>query len=130
MLGSRFVRLTVRGRRSGLPRNVVLEVIGHDSSLGGLLVASAWGRRAQWFRNVEASPRVEAQVGRHRFTAEVTVVPEPAAREVLREYARAHRWAYRWFIGPLLLGHRPSGTSEEFTGLARAVPILAVRAAA
>ena len=130
LLGERFVQLTVRGRRSGLPRRVVLEVIGRGSSRAELLVASAWGRQAEWFRNVQADPRVQVQVGRRRFVSEVSEISESAAAEALRDYARAHRLAYRGFIGPLLLGHRPLCTPEEFTALARTLPILLVRPAA
>jgi deazaflavin-dependent oxidoreductase (nitroreductase family) len=130
LLGGRFVYLTVRGRRSGLPRHVVLEVIGSSPETGELVVASGWGRRAQWFRNVMANPRVHVRVGRRRFAADVVALSDSEAAEVLHEYARAHRWAYSWFIGPLLLGHRPSATPAEFSALARVIPILVVRAAA
>ena len=85
---------------------------------------------AQWFRNVQACPRAHARVGRREFAAEVVPLDERAAAEALQEYARAHRWAYRWFIGRLLLGHRPVGTPAEFAGLVRSVPVLLVRAAA
>ena len=130
LLVERFVHLTVRGRKSGLARRVVLEVIGHDPSSGGLVIASAWGRRAQWFRNLQACPRAQARVGRRKFAAEVVPLDERAAAEALKDYARAHRWAYRWFIGRLLLGHRPVSTPSEFAGLVHSVPILLVRAAA
>jgi len=129
LLGQRFLELTVRGRKSGLARRVVLEVIGHDPSGAGLIIASAWGPRAQWFRNVQACPRAQARVGRREFAAEVVPLDERAAAEALQEYAQTHRWAYRWFIGRLLLGHRPVSTPAEFAGLARSVPILLVRAA-
>jgi deazaflavin-dependent oxidoreductase (nitroreductase family) len=129
LLGQRFVELTVRGRKSGLARRVVLEVIGHEPSSAGLVVASAWGPRAQWLRNVQAYPRAHVQVGRREFAAEVVPLDESAAAEALQEYARAHRWAYRWFIGRLLLGHRPVGTPAEFAALVRSVPVLLVRAA-
>ena len=72
LLGGRFVQLTVRGRRSGQPRRVVLEVLGTPAP-GELLVASAWGRRAQWFRNVMANPEVQVQMARQRFAGEVRV---------------------------------------------------------
>lgn len=127
LLGGRFVQLTVRGRRSGLPHTVVLEVIGTPKD-GELLVASGWGRRAQWFRNVMADPRIEVRLGRRHFAAEVSPLSEPAAAEALREYARAHAFAYRWLIGPLLLGRRPGETPEEFAAIAADVPVLAVRA--
>jgi len=129
ILGERFVHLTVRGRTTGLPREVVLEVLGPDPATSGLFIASAWGKRAQWFRNLEANPRAQIQVGRRRFLGEVSVLDERAASEVLRNYASVHRLAYRWFIGPLLLGRRPSAAAVEFTELASVVPILLVRAA-
>lgn len=129
LLGERFVHLTVRGRKSGLPRQVVLEVVGRDPSTGGLFIASAWGRRSQWFLNLQAHPRARVRTGRRQFSGAVSVLAETEAARALREYARAHRWAYRWFIRPLLLGRRPAGEADEFTELARAVPILLVRAA-
>jgi len=127
LLGARFVELTVRGRKSGSARRVVVEVIGRDSSGRGLLIASGWGARAQWYRNLEACPRMQAQVGRRRFAAEATILDGAEAARVLRAYARAHSMAYRWFIGPLLLGGRPTGTDDELARLARAVPVLLVR---
>jgi deazaflavin-dependent oxidoreductase (nitroreductase family) len=130
ILGERFVHLTVRGRITGLPRDVVLEVLGPDPATGGLFIASAWGRRAQWFRNLEANPRAQVELGRRRFLGEVSVLDERAASEALRHYALVHRFAYRWFIGPLLLGRRPTSAAGEFTELAGLVPILLVRAAA
>jgi deazaflavin-dependent oxidoreductase (nitroreductase family) len=129
LFGGRFVQLTVRGRRSGLLRPVVLEVIGSHPGTGELLVASGWGRQAQWFRNVMANPRVQVQLGRRQFPGEIVVLGELGAAKALREYARAHRHAYHWFIGPLVLGRRPSATSEEFEALARVLPVLAIRPA-
>ena len=110
------MHLTVRGRKSGLARRVVLEVIGDDPFSGALVIASAWGRRAHWFRNLQACPRAQARVGRREFAAEVVPLDEPAAAEALQAYARAHRWAYRWFIGRLLSGHRPVGTPSSSPG--------------
>jgi deazaflavin-dependent oxidoreductase (nitroreductase family) len=128
LLGRRFVQLTVRGRRSGLPRRVVLEVIGGSLPTGDLLIASAWGQKAQWFRNVMADPEVRVRVGRLSFAAKVALLSESAGAEALCQYARAHPLAYNWFIGPLVLGQRPAGTSTEFAALAGILPILAVRA--
>jgi len=126
LLGERFAELTVRGRNTGLPRTVVLEVIGRDPSTGGLVIASAWGARAEWFRNLQAFPHAQVRVGRRYFGAEVSRLSEAEAARALREYARAHPWAYRWFIGPLLLGRRPAATPAEFAVLARSVPVLAL----
>ncbi len=67
------------------------------------------------------------QVGRRVFSAEIVCLSETPGEQQLRAYATRHRWSYRLFIGPLLLGHRPCGTDAEFAALARAVPILSVR---
>src|SRR5215469_7567003 len=57
VLGSRFLMLEHVGRSSGLRRYVVLEIIGRPSP-GTFVVASGFGTRAQWFRNVRANPAV------------------------------------------------------------------------
>lgn len=126
LLGGRFVLLTVRGRKTGLPRQVVLEVLGPDSQTGGLFVASAWGGNAQWLRNLEACPNVEAQVGSRSFSAQVVRLPERAGEEQLRSYAVRHPWAGR-VIFRLLLGRRPAANEEKSAVLSRSVPILLVR---
>lgn len=127
LLGERFLQLTTHGRKSGVARPVVLEVLGRDEGSDGFVIASAWGTRSQWLRNVEASARAEVRVGRRRFSADVVRLSEAAGAEHLRRYARLHTLAYRLFIGPLLLGRETSGDDAEFSELARVVPILAVR---
>ncbi len=63
-----WVMVVTTGRRSGLQRRVVLDVIRRDE--GRLWVIAADGRRADWVRNIEADPRVEVwhRTGRHRAT--------------------------------------------------------------
>jgi len=126
LLGERFVLLTVRGRRTGLPRPVVLEVLGPDPQTGGLFVASAWGGSAQWLRNLGICPNVQAQVGRRSFPAEVFRLSKQAGEEQLRSYATRHPFAGR-VIFQLLLGRQPIGTEDKFAVLSRSVPILLVR---
>lgn len=88
LLGRRFVLLTHTGRRTGSERQVVLEVVGRDGA--GYLVASGYGRRAQWFRNIVADPRVRFQVGRHRYAGEARPLPPAESGRRLAEYAERH----------------------------------------
>jgi deazaflavin-dependent oxidoreductase (nitroreductase family) len=44
-------------RKSGLGRYVVLEVVDHPTP-DSYVVASGFGEKAQWFRNVKANPRM------------------------------------------------------------------------
>jgi deazaflavin-dependent oxidoreductase (nitroreductase family) len=53
--------LTTTGRRSGLTRRTAIEF--HEY-MGQRYVFSAWGKRADWFRNIEANPHVTIQTCR------------------------------------------------------------------
>lgn len=64
LLGSRLLMLEHIGRKSGARRYALLEVVDH-SRPGTYLVASGFGTRAQWYRNVRANPRVRVYVGGH-----------------------------------------------------------------
>jgi len=73
LFGSRILMLEHSGRKSGAPRYAVLEVVDHPAP-DVYVVASGFGRKAQWFRNIEANPRVRVYVGSHaprRATARV-----------------------------------------------------------
>jgi deazaflavin-dependent oxidoreductase (nitroreductase family) len=126
LLGSRFLLLTHRGRNSGLPRATVLEVVHHDRASGAYFVASGWGEKSDWLRNVETSPEVTVHVGARRFAAEAERLSRARAQEVLCTYARHHPAAFR-AIAKLMTGRRLRGTEEDCEILARAVPLVALR---
>jgi deazaflavin-dependent oxidoreductase (nitroreductase family) len=70
-----------------VPRYAVLEVVDHPA-LDTYVVASGFGRKAQWFRNIRANPRVRVYVGGH--------APRRAAARVLdRQQADRTLAAYR-----------------------------------
>jgi deazaflavin-dependent oxidoreductase (nitroreductase family) len=66
--------LTTTGRKSGLRRETPLqyEQVGED-----YYIASARGPRADWFRNLQANPRVEVEVQGKRFAALAEPVTDP-----------------------------------------------------
>jgi deazaflavin-dependent oxidoreductase (nitroreductase family) len=67
--------LTTTGRKSGLPRQTPLqyEQVGAD-----FYIASARGPQADWFRNLQAEPRVAVLVGGRQFPAQAEAVTDPA----------------------------------------------------
>ncbi|MCV7242879.1 nitroreductase family deazaflavin-dependent oxidoreductase [Mycobacterium mantenii] len=94
LFGSRLLMLEHIGRKSGEPRYVVLEVLDHPSP-GTYVVASGFGRKAQWFRNIEANPRVRVYAGSHaprRATARV--LDQQEADRALAAYLSRHRKAW------------------------------------
>lgn len=101
LLGSRFLLLEHRGRSSGLARQAVLEVVGRPRP-GRFVVVSGMGRRAQWFRNVQAEPRVLVSTGGRRHLAAIaTELPPAEAEQALRIYASAHPTAEQRLRGVL-----------------------------
>lgn len=90
ILGNRFLKLTHTGRSSGLPRQVVLEVVKHEPQSGTYYVASAWGDRSDWVKNIRANPRVTVQVcgQQHEMLAE-QLTPDQGEGIIL-DYAGKH----------------------------------------
>ena len=96
LLGSRFICLVHRGRRSGRLHRAVLEVVHFDRERPELAVIAGWGPRTQWYRNLERAPAEQVTLGRRRWRRPAQRFPdEPERVELLRAYAREHPLAAR-----------------------------------
>jgi len=69
LLGYRFVLLTHTGRKSGLPRYTVLEVVRYEKITGACIVASGWNTKSDWFHNVMTNPIIVIQICNKRSAA-------------------------------------------------------------
>ncbi len=102
LIGMRWILVATRGRRSGKRHEVLLDLIGEDEASGRYFVQAAYGRNADWVRNIEATGAFEAQVGRDRFPAVLTTLPAGEAEEVMLRYVRAHPFyspGIAWTLG-------------------------------
>lgn len=87
LFGSRLIMLDHQGRRSGQWRHVVLERIS-DPAAQTITIASGFGTRAQWFRNVRANPDVRVNTHRQQQTpATAELLDAAESRQVLDLYA-------------------------------------------
>jgi hypothetical protein len=91
------------------------------------VVVSAFGREADWLRNIEASPHPEVIIGSQHFTATYRVVGEDEAVSLLAGYQRRNR-----SIAPIvrlgfswLLGWKFDGSEEHRRRLAAQLPFIA-----
>lgn len=128
LLGHRMLLLTHTGRKSGKPRQVVLEVVARLPEPGCYLIASGYGERSQWLRNVLAAPQVRYQIGRHRYRGTAVPLPPEESGRALADYARRHpRLARRLLTS---VGHEPR-TPGDYRALGAdrrgGVPIIALR---
>jgi len=125
LLGSRFLLLTHTGRKSGLPRQTVIEVVTHDKDTGAYYVAAAWRKKADWYLNILQTPRVRVQVGNRQFEAEANQTSREEAQRVLWEYAQKHPFALRE-LSSMMLGERLEPTPETCARIAESVPLIAL----
>ena len=94
LLGHRFLLLEHLGRVTNERRFVVVEVV--DRGPNRLLIVSGFGRRAQWYRNLEANGVAFVSIGTaSRVPAKVRLLDDAESRVALDDYARRHPLAYR-----------------------------------
>lgn len=114
LFGSRILMLEHVGRKSGAPRYAVLEVVDHPTP-DSYVVASGFGRKAQWFRNIRANPGVRVYVGsRAPRPATARVLDRQEVDRTLASYRGRHPRAWERFR-PVLeetLGERITDTDS------------------
>ncbi|MEU4245699.1 nitroreductase family deazaflavin-dependent oxidoreductase [Actinoplanes sp. NPDC026619] len=120
LLGRRIMLLTHTGRKTGRPRQAVIEVVEHDGT--GYLVASGFGPRADWYRNVMTEPYATIQIGGRKLR--VTAIPVPAEEggELMARYAVRHPAAARRLCK--LMGFVVDGSAEDYREVGRRVPFV------
>jgi deazaflavin-dependent oxidoreductase (nitroreductase family) len=126
LLGDRFLMLTHIGRKSGLPRQAVIEVVRHDRASDTYIIASGFGPHVDWFRNIQKNPNVVVQSGARRLEAVAERLPLDVAADELRSYAQRHPRAFH-MITKLLIGQELDGSTESWRQLATTVPMVALR---
>jgi deazaflavin-dependent oxidoreductase (nitroreductase family) len=126
LLGDRFLMLTHIGRTSGRARQSVLEVVGYDQATDSYIIASGWGEKADWLRNIQKNPNVLVDASGRRFEATAEQLSEEVATREAGDYARRHPTAFRALAGRMI-GHALTGTDADYRALAQAVPFVALR---
>jgi deazaflavin-dependent oxidoreductase (nitroreductase family) len=122
LLGTRFLMLTHTGRKSGLERKVVLEVVHYDRETTTFTVAAGFGTGSDWYQNIQANPRVTVQCGRRHWPMVARfLTPEEAGDELLNyasRYPRALQELARF------MGYRLDGTQEDIRALGQMLPMV------
>lgn len=129
LLGRRFLLLVHVGRRTGLRRETVLEVMEYRTKGPEVVVMSAFGPKADWLRNIKATSGAEVVIGSRRFTSTHRVLGVDEAVRVIAGYEQRNR-----LIAPIiravlsrLLGWRYVGSETDRRWLAAHLPLIAFR---
>ena len=123
LLFGHFLQVTHTGRRSGLPRRTVLEVLCHDRASDAYMVMAGFGPRSDWVRNIEQTPRVEIAVGLRRLAASAAVLGSDEAAAAILDYTR--RFPFARGIIARVMGYRTDGSDADFRALARLATVVA-----
>lgn len=122
LLGRRFLLLHHVGRRSGLPRQAVLEVLRHDPATDACIIASGFGERADWFCNLMAQPEARIELGRKTIDIEAERLPMDEAGCEMLDYGQRNPRAARFIAN--LIGYEHDGTDEDLRALAKILPLV------
>ena len=123
LFGERALLLEHRGRKSGIIRQVVVEVADHDVQKDSYTVAAAWGNQSDWFKNIQAEPNVNVEVGTRRFAAFAKMISAEEAAQHLNVYATKHPFAFRQ-LGSHLFGLKSHDTGEIIKSITEAIPFV------
>jgi deazaflavin-dependent oxidoreductase (nitroreductase family) len=110
LLGHRCLMITHRGRKTGRLRQTVLEVVSYDPSIQECIVMSGYGTQSDWYRNIQAHPAIEVQVGRQRYMPQQRMLSEEETRARLEVYQRDHPLLFRELMH--LVGYAYESTPE------------------
>jgi deazaflavin-dependent oxidoreductase (nitroreductase family) len=126
LLGDRFLMLTHTGRKSGLARHTVIEVVQHDKETDTYYVVSGWGEKSDWYQNIRKKPGVTVQSGGRTFRSKAEFIPTEKAIDIVETYAREHPVAFNELSG-LFLGERMKPGSDAPQRIAEKMPMVAFR---
>ncbi|MBQ0886004.1 nitroreductase family deazaflavin-dependent oxidoreductase [Streptomyces sp. RM72] len=122
LLGRRFLLLHHTGRVSGLDRRVVLEVVAFEPDTRAWTVASGFGPRADWYRNLREEPKTVLQFGnRHHAVTARFLAPEEGAA-IMAEYGARHPRTARRLCAFMRLPSDGSAAALHRAG--RAIPFV------
>lgn len=120
LAGSRFVLIHHVGRVSGKQREVVVEVVEHDTR--SWTVVSGFGPQAQWYRNLLETPDVSIQVGRRRHDVHAVFLDAEAGGELMARYAPRHPRVARMLAR--FMGFAVDGSEADYREVGRSIPFV------
>jgi len=129
LFGHRALLLIHTGRRTGLRRQTVLEVVEYRKDGPEAVVVNGFGPDCDWVLNIKAGGGEEVVVGSQHFPAEHRFLGEEEAVKVIEGYENRNR-----FIAPIvhaglswLLGWQYHSTEDDRRRLVRQLPLIAFR---
>jgi deazaflavin-dependent oxidoreductase (nitroreductase family) len=84
LLGNRFVLIHHVGRKSGLPRQTVVELV--ERSGDSVVVVAGYGPQTQWYQNLQAQPITTIEIGRKKQRVKAQLISPSDGEAVMMRY--------------------------------------------
>ena len=115
LMGDTFLLLVHAGRKTGQRYSTVAMVLRYDPRSGEAVICSAWGKDADWIRNIQAHPALKVQIGRKSFTPDQHFLSPDESVAVLAGFQRQHPYRSRLLASVLGWGDlRSEAAAREF----------------
>lgn len=125
LLGKRFLLLNHTGRKSGQPRQAVVEVVRNDEGSDTYVIASGFGEKSHWFQNLMHNPDVTIQVGRCKLAVTARRLAPAEAADEMAAYAQRHPRAARSLAR--LMGYQVDGSERDYRALGEQIPFITLQ---
>ena len=123
-IGAQWMLLTTIGRKSGKPRQTLVDVMDYDKAKDTYYIEAAYGSHADWFKNIHAKPLFEAQVGRRKFCAQADILTQGDTGEMLVQFFRRKPAYTRSVMAMVGMKFKDE---EELRSLGKNLTLLAVK---
>ncbi|MEM7119030.1 MAG: nitroreductase family deazaflavin-dependent oxidoreductase [Chloroflexota bacterium] len=125
IFGRRFLLLNHVGRKSGQPRQAVLEVVRYDKATDTHYIAAGFGHQSHWYQNIVATPKVVVKVGFRQLLVEAKPLSLAESGEMMVWYAAKYPRLVRGLLG--MVGHQVDGTEAGYRELGeQQIPFVAL----
>ena len=125
MLTGRMMLINHIGRKSGQPRQNVVEVARYDPATNTRYVCSGFGKKAQWYQNLLATPDVTIQVGARKLAVHAEPLSSEAGGDEMVDYAQRNPTAARNLSK--FMGFDLDGSEAGYRRAGQQLPFVALR---
>jgi len=123
ILGQRFLMLEHTGRKTGLKHQCVLEIVFFDHDKRTYYVASGWGKRSNWLKNIEADPDVTIMIGDNKYRSVASRLNFNDSLSIMNNYSETHPAAFK-ILAKKILGESIASKNEKVGKMAENVPVV------
>ena len=112
VIKKRMLLLHHVGRISGEPRENVLEIVDKNSEADSFTVASGFGKKSDWYKNIIKQPNVSITVGRKEILVTARPLAPDESGQAMVNYAKRHPKAAKNLMS--ICGYKVDGSDEDY----------------